>query len=148
MDYVQVQADMIPIALLLEADPSEENIHSYLHHSMCFVAKDTHQVVAASIVQRKSDALAEILNVSVLASHQRQGIGSQLLQFSLSQLKAKGVFRVELGTGAFGYPLIYYQRLGFRVDAVIKDYFLEHYSEPIYEYGIRHKDMLRLSIDL
>ena len=62
----------------------------------------------------------------------------------LSQLPSKGINRVELGTGTFGYQLIYYQRLGFRVESVVKDYFLRHYSESIYENGIQHQDSLRL----
>lgn len=60
----------------------------------------------------------------------------------------KGVSRVELGTGSFGHQLTYYQRHGFRVDAVVKDHFLIHYPEPLMEYGIQHKDMLRLYLEL
>ena len=81
-------------------------------------------------------------------NQQAKGIGTQLLAFTLPQLKASGFHRVELGTGAFGYQLRYYQRLGFRVDSVVKNHFLEHYSEAIYEDGVQHKDMLRLYLKL
>ena len=37
---------------------------------------------------------------------------------------------------------------GFRVSSVEKDFFLENYPEPLYEDGIRHTDMLRLTLDL
>ncbi|WP_249344496.1 GNAT family N-acetyltransferase [Marinomonas sp. CT5] len=90
----------------------------------------------------------EILNMSVWPSHQGKGIGSKLLDFVLSELKKHKVKRVELGTGCFGYQLTYYQRAGFRVDSVVKDYFLDHYSKPIFEQGIQHQDMLRLYIRL
>jgi len=30
----------------------------------------------------------------------------------------------------------------------VKDHFLIHYSEPLMEHGIQHKDMLRLSLAL
>ncbi len=80
--------------------------------------------------------------------HQRQGIGSGLLRHGLAKLAVRGIRRVELGTGTFGYPLTCYQRLGFRVDAVVKDHFLHHYPDPIFESGIQHKDMLRLSLTL
>lgn len=66
----------------------------------------------------------------------------------LTSLAGKGVLRVELGTGSFGHQLTYYQRHGFRVHAVLKDHFLIHYPEPLMEYGIQHKDMLRLSLVL
>lgn len=96
------------------------------------------------MVKPQSRTLAEIYNVSVYPAYQGQGLGSELLTFVLSHLPSKGINRVELGTGTFGYQLIYYQRLGFRVESVVKDYFLRHYSEPIYENGIQHQDSLRL----
>ncbi|SKA64261.1 hypothetical protein SAMN02745132_03842 [Enterovibrio nigricans DSM 22720] len=64
------------------------------------------------------------------------------------QLRQKGIRRIELGTGSFGYQLTYYQRLGFRVDRIIKNHFLDNYAEPICENGIQHKDMLRLYLEL
>ena len=92
--------------------------------------------------------LGELFNIAVRPNQQAKGIGAQLLAFTLAQLKAGGFHRVELGTGAFGYQLRYYQRLGFRVDGVVKNHFLEHYSEAIYEDGVEHKDMLRLHLKL
>ncbi|AWE68994.1 putative iAA acetyltransferase [Pseudomonas aeruginosa] len=44
--------------------------------------------------------------------------------------------------------MAFYQRVGFRVDKVVKNYFLDNYDQPIYEMGIQHKDMLRLSLIL
>ncbi len=91
---------------------------------------------------------AEIFNIAVAPARQQQGIGSGLLRFVLASLAEKGVRRVELGTGSFGHQLTYYQRHGFRVETVVKDHFLIHYPEPLMEHGIRHKDMLRLSLKL
>jgi hypothetical protein len=70
------------------------------------------------------------------------------LKFALTELANKKVNRVELGTGTFGYQLAYYQRIGFRVESVLKDHFLANYPEPIFENGIQLKDMLRLYIEL
>lgn len=148
MDYIEIQPDLVPMALLLEADPSEECIRSYLVGSLCFVAMDSDLIIAASIVKPITDKIVEIFNISVYPNFQNKGIGSDLLRFTLSQLSEKGVQRVELGTGSFGYQLTYYQRFGFRVDAVIKDYFLDNYPEPIYENGLQHKDMLRLTVSI
>ncbi|MGV2987836.1 GNAT family N-acetyltransferase [Vibrio sp. E150_011] len=144
MNYIEVKSNDIPLDLLLEADPSEASILSYLSDSWCFVASDNGRIIAACVVKPQSCTLAEIYNVSVYPVYQGQGVGSELLAFVLSQLSNKGINRVELGTGTFGYQLTYYQRLGFRVESVVKDYFLRHYSEPIYENGIQHQDSLRL----
>ena len=148
MKYIEIHSDLIPLSLLLEADPSESNIHSSLQNSLCFAAVKGEDIVGACVVKSLTDDCAEILNISVSSSHQGKGIGSVLLDFVLLELKEHNVKRVELGTGCFGHQLTYYQRAGFRVDSVAKDYFLIHYPEPIFEQGIQHKDLLRLYLDL
>ena len=148
MHYLRVEPDDIPMSLLLEADPSPQNIATYLLDAWCFAVTYRGTVIGACVVKALDEATAEIFNVSVAAPFQQQGIGSELLRFALHELKNSNVQRVELGTGTFGYQLTYYQRLGFRVDSVLKDHFLKHYPEPIFEQGIQHQDMLRLSLDL
>ncbi|WP_295891806.1 GNAT family N-acetyltransferase [uncultured Vibrio sp.] len=148
MKYSQSHSNDVPISLLLVADPCEKSIHSYLDSSWCFVAKNNNEIVAACVVKPMSTNMVELFNISVSEDFQQLGIGTKLLHYSLEQLKSKGVRRVELGTGTFGHQLSYYQRAGFRVDAVAKDHFLLNYPEPIFENGIQHKDMLRLYIDL
>jgi ribosomal protein S18 acetylase RimI-like enzyme len=148
MEYGNIAAAEIPLPLLLEADPSEKRIGSYLPGAWCFAARAQGILVGVCVVRALSPGTAEIFNVAVRPDHQRQGIGSGLLRHGLTELAACGIRRVELGTGTFGYPLTCYQRLGFRVDAVVKDHFLHHYPDPIFESGIQHKDMLRLSLTL
>tara|TARA_R110002072_G_scaffold125703_1_gene261970 strand:- start:62 stop:529 length:468 start_codon:yes stop_codon:yes gene_type:complete len=148
VEYSEVIASEVPLPLLLEADPSEERINSYLSDAWCFVAKQNSRIVGACVAKRISEHTAEIFNVAVYPEFQQQGIGSAVLRFALAELAAKDIQRVELGTGAFGYQLTYYQRLGFRVDSVLKDHFLLNYPDPILENGIQHKDMLRLYIEL
>lgn len=144
MEFIEVDSNQVSLDLLLEADPSEESISSYLSDSWCFAALDNGRILAACVVEVQNSNLAEIVNVSVYPEYQGKRIGSELLVFALSQLSKKGISRVELGTGTFGHQLTYYQRLGFRVDSVVKDYFLLNYPDPIFENGIQHQDMLRL----
>ena len=148
MEYSQVSNSDLPLELLLEADPSQDVIESYLPGSWCFAATAQNSLVAGCVVKQIGDRKAEILNISVFPRYQQKGIGSDLLRFVLTALKAKGISEVELCTGTFGYQLTFYQRLGFRVCAVEKDYFLTHYVEPIFEDGIQHKDRLRLYLAL
>ncbi|MEF1290713.1 GNAT family N-acetyltransferase [Vibrio sp. M260118] len=144
----QVLPTALPMELLLEADPSEESIASYLNGGWGYSAQLGEQLVAVSVVKPISDSTAEIYNVAVNPNYQQKGIGSALLRYVLDDLNRKHIARVELETGTFGYPLTFYHRLGFRVDGVIKDHFLDNYPEPIFETGIQHKDMLRLYIQL
>ena len=148
MELNEVGSHEISMELLLEADPSKESISSYLPSSWCFSASENGKILGVCVVKLQKHTVAEIHNVSVYPENQGCGIGSELLRFVLSVLPTKGIERVELGTGTFGYQLTYYQRLGFRVDSVAKDYFLLNYPKPIFENGIQHKDMLRLYIQL
>lgn len=151
MKFVEMAPDQLPLALLLEADPAEQRIAAYLPGAWGFAAlagNNGNEVVGACVAGLVGEQTAEIFNIAVTPDRQQQGIGSSLLRFVLTSLAEKGVRRVELGTGSFGQQLTYYQRHGFRVDAVIKDHFLIHYPEPIMEYGIQHKDMLRLYLAL
>ncbi|TOM79529.1 GNAT family N-acetyltransferase, partial [Vibrio parahaemolyticus] len=65
MQYIEVKSSQIPLDLLLEADPSEASISSYLSDSWCFAALDNGRVLAACIVKLQTNSLAEIFNVSV-----------------------------------------------------------------------------------
>lgn len=148
MKYVETTAAEIPIELLLQADPSIENIRSYIDSGLVFAAMERDAVVGVVIAGFLSDKTMELYNVSVSEEFQKQGVGTKLIKFVLTALKSKDVTRIEVGTGSFGYQLTYYQRVGFRVDSVLKDHFVKNYPEPIFESGIQLKDMLRLYINL
>lgn len=138
----------IPMDLLLLADPSEEKIRGYLAHSVCFCAMDGQQIVGACVLIAHSAEKYELMNIAVLPDFQKKRIGSQLLQYSIHALRQIQVYELEVGTGTFGYQLAFYQRQGFRVNAIDRDFFITHYKEPIFEEGIQHKDMLRLTLQI
>lgn len=142
--FKQISSNLVPMTLLLEADPSEDCINKYLKDSICLGAFDNNELVGICVSKQLSDSIVEIYNITIEPQYQQQGIGSQLLQYVLNELVLMGYSQVELGTGTFGYQLSFYQRHGFRVDAILKDFFVDNYDEEIYENGIQHKDMLRL----
>ena len=90
----------------------------------------------------------QLYNIAVCPSAQKRGVGTALLRHVIEEARGKGVSRLVLGTGTFGYQLAFYQRAGFRVDAVIKNHFVDNYDEPIFDSGIQLKDMLRLVLEL
>ena len=132
------------MALLLQADPSIKKVEEYLRQSKCFIVTLKGQVVGACIVKPVSEDTHELMNISVAPEYQKIGIGRKLLQYVIISTRKAKVKRLEVGTGTFGYQLAFYQREGFRVDSVEKDFFLVNYEEPIYEDGIQLQDMLRL----
>ncbi|KAF0807638.1 N-acetyltransferase GCN5 [Alcanivorax xiamenensis] len=144
----EVDAESLPWALLLEADPSERNVRKYLTGARCFSVKKSNDIVGVCVLNTIGDGVLELFNIAVSPDVQGQGVGSALLRQVIDQCRSEGVRRIELGTGTFGYQLAFYQRQGFRVEGVVRDFFLDHYDEPVMEMGIQHKDMLRLGLDL
>ena len=148
MEIKEISPDLVPQKLLLEADPSIERINQYLEDSLCYVAVIQKEIVGVCVLKPIDKNRIELFNIAVLPENQKSGIGSQLLQFVLDSLREKNIESVELGTGTFGYQLTFYQRFGFRVDSIRKDYFINNYNEPIFENEIQLKDMLRLILKL
>lgn len=148
MNFAEISPLQIPPSLLLEADPSAANIATYLLDSWCFGVLDKENVVGACVVTPEKSHVAELSNLAISPDLQGKNWGTRLMRYVLTSLKARDIKRIELGTGTFGYQLAFYQRLGFRVESVVKNHFLDNYEEPVWENGIQHKDMLRLYLDL
>jgi ribosomal protein S18 acetylase RimI-like enzyme len=143
----EVPAEEIPLELLLLADPSEKKVRSYLFRSRCFVASVGGEVVGACAVEPRKPGTYELMSIAVRPEAQRRGIGAALLGGVVDLFREEGADRLEVGTGSFGYQLAFYQRHGFRVMEVDRDFFVRNYDGPIFEDGIRLRDMLRLAID-
>lgn len=135
-----------PIELLLLADPSRDKVSAYLSQSTCFVGQIGEEIVAACVVQSLEAGVYELMNIAVQTAQQQAGYGSTLLEWVIDTLRERGASRLEVGTGAFGYQLGFYQKYGFRVSHIEHDFFINHYPEPIIENGIQHFDMLRLAL--
>ena len=106
VEFRQVEHTQVPVTLLLKADPSQERVRSFLPECMCFVAVEDDSVVGACAARPLANQLVELFNIAIQPDQQASGLNTQLLAFTLAQLKAAGFHRVELGTGAFGYQLL------------------------------------------
>lgn len=147
-----------PWPLLLLADPSREKVKRYLDGSTCFAARQTAQftpsglgaLIGVCVLQAQSaDTRAwELMNMAVSPAWQRNGIGSALLHRAIRELRTLGAKELQVGTGSFGDQLLFYQRIGFRVTDIDRDYFLLNYTTTLWERGVQHKDMLRLTLEL
>lgn len=142
----EIPAHEAPMALLLLADPSEDKIRAYLPGSRCFVASNGAEMVAACVVKPLGGGIHELMSIAVPPDHQKQGHGAALLQWVIGFFRNAGAHRLEVGTGSFGYQLAFYQRHGFRVSGIERDFFVNNYLAPIFEDGIQLLDMLRLTL--
>ncbi|WP_234493820.1 GNAT family N-acetyltransferase [Vibrio maritimus] len=144
-DVREVKQTELPLDILLIADPEEAAINAYRERCIGFAVYMQGALVGALLVEVDGEQRsAELFNIAIYDEFQGKGFGGVLLSETLALLSQKGINTVELGTGTFGYQLSFYQKHGFRVDSVVKNFFLDNYDEPIFEHGIQHKDMLRL----
>ncbi|GED66751.1 putative N-acetyltransferase YvbK [Brevibacillus reuszeri] len=138
-----------PMNLLLLADPSQKLVEEYLQRGQCYVAAKENDLVGVYVlIQTRPDTI-ELVNVAVDEGHQGQGIGKKLVLHAIEVAKASGYKTIEVGTGNSSLDqLALYQKCGFRMTWIDKDFFIRHYNEPIFENGIQLFDMVRLSQDL
>lgn len=135
--------------LLLLADPDKLLVENYVKRSVCFeVMFDDTEAGILALLPTRPETL-EIVNIAVAKTYQGQGIGEELLQFALSYAKNSQYKTVEIGTGSTSFGQLYlYQKCGFRMTSIDRDFFLRHYEEEIVENKLILKDMVRLSIDV
>ncbi|WP_176586226.1 GNAT family N-acetyltransferase [Priestia megaterium] len=138
-----------PLDLLLLADPSEEIVKEYIKRGECFIAEENNFVVGVYVLLPTRPETVELVNIAVNEEFQNKGIGRQLVKDAIKQAHSKGYKTIEVGTGNSSIgQLALYQKCGFRIVGIDKDFFIRHYSEPIFENNIQCQDMIRLSQDL
>lgn len=138
-----------PIDLLLLADPSEKIIKGYIGRGACFVAEKDNRVVGVYVLLPTRPETVELVNVAVLPDQQGKGIGKTLIGHAVRTAQEDGYKTIEVGTGNSSIgQLALYQKYGFRITGVDRDFFVKHYPEDIVENGIPCRDMIRLALDL
>jgi len=144
----KVDPEELPMALLLLADPSEQRIRRYLIGAHAFVGIKNADPASILVARWRNADEAEIMHVAVALEHQRTGIWRAMMEFAAEDAKVRGARSVAVGTGNSSLgELRFYQRLGFRVTGVSRDYFAD-YDPPIFEEGIRCLDMIHLRREL
>lgn len=135
----------LPMELLLEADPSEELVRAYAAFGYCYIAEHGGERVGTYVLVPLNKTTIEIKNIALATSARGKGYGKELLKHALAEAQRMGFERVEIGTGNSSIDqLALYQKLGFRMVAIDRDFFIRHYPEPIFENGIQCRDMIRL----
>ncbi len=91
----------------------------------------------------------ELVNVAVEVSQHNNGIGKKLNFHAIETARTAGYKTIEVGTSNSSINQIaLYQKCGFRMTYIDRDFFLKHYNQTIFENGIQCIDMIRFSQDL
>ncbi len=137
--------DEMPYALLLTADPSRKMIDGYLDNAEVHVAIVEEHIVGVYILALTGE-VAEIKNIAVAEAFQQKGIGQQMLLHAEQFAIATGVKELRIGTANSSiHQLRMYQRCGFEIKEIVKNFFTENYDAPIIEDGITCKHLILMS---
>lgn len=139
----------IPYELLLMADPSRELIEKYIATGKCYLAYLRSEIVGVLVLNEVSSDCIEIKNIAISLLHQGLGFGKQLLRFAEENCHHLGYSKLIIGTGNSSIgQLGLYQKEGFEIERVVKNFFVDNYDEPIFENGIQCKHLIFLEKNL
>ncbi len=131
-----LRSEPIPYQLLFLADPSKEMIDLYFDYTYTYVADIESQIVGVLVLYPLDNDAIEIKNIAVVSEYQEKGIGTALLSRIFTLMKNKGFTKLIIGTANTSIiPLQFYQKMGFKICSIKKNFFIENYSEPIFEDG-------------
>ena len=135
--------------LLLLADPSKSLVQKYLQLGNVFEICKFDIPIAIMVLQADSQFKLEVKNIAVDPKFENQGLATQLLQYAFCFAKKYHYQQLQIGTGSTSFKQLYlYQKMGFRVTGIKKNFFVENYEQPIYENGLLLQDMLILTANL
>ncbi len=134
-----------PFELLELADPSRKLIELYLKEGMCYIATLNEITVGVIVLSKINTTTIEIKNIAVKESEQRKGFGKILLKYAEDTSRNLGYTNLLIGTGNSSIkPLTFYQKEGFEIEKIEKNFFIKNYSEAIFENGIQCKHLILL----
>jgi GNAT superfamily N-acetyltransferase len=149
VDEVDPQSYESLFPLLLLAEPSESALRwSLTNLSDTVYAVRVGDEVVGAVTMRWQGEPCEMVELAVAEGRQRMGYGKQIVDWIIDEGRRRGKQLMVVGTANSSIDnILFYQRCGFRMDHVRKDYFW-YYREPIIENGLRVRDMLVFRFEL
>lgn len=144
-----IKGEKVPYELLLLADPSKSAVDDYIERGLCYISFIKGEIVGVYVLINTRPHTIELANIAVKEEKQGMGIGRFMILDAIERTKLLGVKTLEVGTGNSSLgQLALYQKCGFRIVGIDRDFFIRYYQEEIIENGIRCTDMIRLSMEL
>ena len=141
-----LNSESIPYELLLDADPSIEVISTYLDSSEIYVALLGNEIIGTFVLYPVDDHTLEIKNIAVDEKYQRKGIGKLLLKNATQVALSKGIKKIEIATSNASFEaLSLYQKTGFDMETIRKNFILENYPKRLFDNGIQCRHMIVLT---
>lgn len=133
--------------LLLLDDEEEKMIDKYIADGELF-ALYSDDLKSICVLTSSKDSY-EIKNIATYPQYQKQGYGKKLIEFIVDYCKTKDKStKIYVGTGDCEGIISFYEKCGFEKSHKISNFFIDNYSEPIFEEGKQLIDMIYLKKDL
>jgi ribosomal protein S18 acetylase RimI-like enzyme len=127
-------------------------VRSYMQRGDLFAFMDRDGVAVGIVLTiADADGNVELKAVAVDAARQNLGIGRRMLAAVIEELRRRGVRRAVVGTANAGIgQLAYYQKAGFRLLRIERDFFspARGYPAVMEDNGIRLRDRVWMDLDL
>lgn len=142
--------EAVPMHLLLLADPSEALINDYLANGQCYVLEnETSEILGTFVLQAQNTTKIELVNVAVSEAYQGHGLGRMLVEAAIETARNQSYQQLLVCTGNSSIgQFALYQKCGFRIESIERDYFIRHYPDIIIENGIQCRDRICLTQNL
>ena len=139
----------LPMHLLLEADPDEARVRSYIKFSLVLAAVVEGKIIGILAMTPETREKAEIRNLAVAAPHRGKGVAQLLMQEACERAKRLGYAMLQINTSnSSTRQLKIYQQFGFELSDIRWNYFVQHYPVKIVEDGIECRHQLVLTKNL
>lgn len=139
-------ASNYPFDLLLLADESIEVINQYIDICWVFGIYFHKTLVGVAALMPLSNRLVELKNIAISEAYQNNGFGRQTIDWLENFCRKMGYQEMLVGTGDASHgQMIFYQKLGFEMHSIRKNFFRANYPKPIYENGLLLRHMIVFS---
>ena len=149
LEIVESRDQSLLVPILHDADEDNVRIASAIVDmaNTSYAAYIGDECVGAAMMHWQPDE-SEILYIAVREADRGKGYGAALISTLVEMARERSTQALVVGTASTSVDnIIFYQKCGFRMDSVRKDFF-NYKPTPVYEHGILLRDMVMLRYEL
>lgn len=130
------------IEYLLLADDSEVAVNNYINDGDMFSVSYGNEIAGVALFTFHPNRIVELKNIALSPKYRGKGLGKFIINKSVELYRKREFNKMIVGTANSSIGnLAFYQKAGFRMSEIKKDFFKD-YPSPIIEEGIRALDMV------
>ena len=138
-----------PWDILMQGNASKDHVAQALTMGHCYVAIKLDAIVGAFLLITLPDSICELACFGLDEKYSASNVSHSLLMSAIEKAKKLGTKSLQIGIGNSNIAMLgFFQKHGFRITSLDRDYFLKGQYSKIVENGIIRRDRLVLSTEL